>query len=156
MKHKLSFLHNFFKACGITTLRCQRDFIKLAAGFCYMMKDAKRIVVIDDDPDHLLVSQLVLERRGYDILPLNNCDDLIDRIRVFRPALIFMDHTMPGMTGIEATRLIKSEADCQDIPVIYFTIRDDIDELAAEAGADDWLIKPFNLDDLVIKTKKFL
>ena len=120
------------------------------------MNDPKRIIIVDDDPDHLLVSKLILERRGYDVLILRDCEELIDRIRLFQPGLVFMDHSMPAMTGLEATKLIKSVADCKDIPVIYFTSRDDIEELAAEAGADDWLKKPFNIEDLLIKAKKFL
>ena len=62
---------------------------------------------------------------------------------------------MPAITGIEAIKLIKSAADCKDIPVVYFTSREDIKELAAQAGADNWLSKPFMLDDLVKKTGKF-
>src|ERR1700755_507681 len=120
------------------------------------MNDPKRIIIVDDDPDHLLVSKLILERRGYDVLILQDCDELLDKIRLFQPGLIFMDHNMPAMTGLEATKLIKSVTDGRDIPVIYFTSRDDIRELAAEAGADDWLRKPFNLDDLVNKARKFL
>ena len=120
------------------------------------MNDPKRIIIVEDDPDHLLVSKLILERRGYDVLILQDCDELLDKIRLFQPGLIFMDHNMPAMTGLEATKLIKSVTDCRDIPVIYFTSRDDIRELAVEAGADDWLRKPFNLDDLVNKARKFL
>jgi CheY-like chemotaxis protein len=67
-----------------------------------------------------------------------------------------MEHNMPAMTGVEATRLIKSVEDCKDIPVIYFTSREDIKELAVLAGADDWLSKPFKLDDLVKKANFFL
>jgi CheY-like chemotaxis protein len=119
------------------------------------MNNTKRIVVIDDDVDHLEVSKLILEHRGYDVLTLDDCDELVDRIRLFRPNLIFMDHTMPTMTGAEAIRLIKSSMECKHIPVIYFTIREDVRKLAALAGADDWLAKPFNMDDMVNKTGKF-
>ena len=119
------------------------------------MNDTKRIVIVDDDEDHLLICKLVLERRGYDVLTLPDCDELIDKIRLFRPALIIMDHKMPAITGLEATRLIKADEWCKHIPVMYFSIRDDIKELAALAGADDWLSKPFKLDDLVDKAGKF-
>jgi CheY-like chemotaxis protein len=119
------------------------------------MNNTRRIIIVDDDMDHLLVSKLILERRGYEVLVLQDCEELIDRIRQFQPGLIFMDHTMPAMTGVEATRLIKSVADCKDIPVIYFTSRENIKELAAQAGADDWLSKPFMLEDLVNKARKF-
>jgi CheY-like chemotaxis protein len=120
------------------------------------MNNTARIIVVDDDADHLLVSKLILERRGYQVLALSNCEELIEKIRSFEPGLIFMDHNMPAMTGVEATRLIRSVGHCKDIPVIYFTSREDIKELAARAGADDWLSKPFSLDDLVNKTRKFL
>jgi CheY-like chemotaxis protein len=119
------------------------------------MNNSRRIIIVDDDSVHLLVSKLILERRGYEVLALKDCEDLIDRIRSFKPALIFMDHHMPAMTGIEATKLIKSAVDCRDIPVVYFSSREDIKELAAQAGADDWLSKPFMLDELVKKTAKF-
>jgi len=73
------------------------------------MNTAKRIVVIDDDVDHLEVSKLILERGGYEVLTLDDCNELVNRIQA----------------------------------------------LAALAGADDWLSKPFNLDDTVDKTRKF-
>jgi two-component system cell cycle response regulator DivK len=119
------------------------------------MNNTKRIVVIDDDVDHLEVSKLILQHGGYDVLILDDCDELVDRIRLFRPDLIIMDHTMPTMTGAEAMRLIKSNTECTHIPVIYFTNREDVRKLAALAGADDWLSKPFNLDDMVNKARKF-
>ena len=119
------------------------------------MTNTRRIIVVDDNADHLLVSKWILERRGYDVLTLIDCEELIDRIRLFRPGLIFMDHEMPVMSGLEATRLIKSDADCKAIPVVYFSAREDIQDLAAEAGADDWLSKPFTLDGLVRKAGKF-
>ena len=72
------------------------------------MSTTRRIIIVDDDVDHLLVSKLILERRGYDVLTLVDCEELVDRIKVFKPGLIFMDHNMPAMTGMEATRMIKS------------------------------------------------
>jgi len=68
------------------------------------MNNNKRIVVIDDDVDHLEVSKLILEHGGYDVLTLDDCDELVDRIRLFRPDLIIMDHTMPTMTGVNKAR----------------------------------------------------
>ena len=119
------------------------------------MNSAKRIVVIDDDVDHLEVSRLILEHGGFEVLTLDDCDELADRIRSFQPDLIIMDHAMPKMTGAEAMRLIRSDLECRDIPVIYFTNREDVRELAALAGADDWLSKPFNLNDMVNKARNY-
>ena len=60
-----------------------------------------------------------------------------------------MDHDMPGMSGMEATRLIKADEKWRHVSVIYFSSRVDIKQLADMAGADDWLSKPFRTEDLV-------
>jgi CheY-like chemotaxis protein len=152
----LKFLHVLFGELRIEYLTGNTEIYKLTVTRPLgSMNNSRRIIIVDDDSVHLLVSKLILERRGYEVLTLKDCDELIDRISSFTPALIFMDHHMPAMTGIEATKLIKSAADCKDIPVVYFTSREDIKELAAQAGADDWLRKPFMLDDLVKKTGEF-
>ena len=120
------------------------------------MDDIRRIIVIDDNPDHLLIAKLILERRGYEVLALSDCRGLIEKVQAFQPGLIFMDHHMPIMTGVEATRLLKSSDSCKHIPVIYFTSREDVRELAAQAGADHWLSKPFTIDQMMKVTKQFL
>jgi len=83
------------------------------------------------------------------VLTLNNCDDLFTNLHLFNPRLIFMDHDMPGMSGMEATRLIKADEKWRHVSVIYFSSRVDIKQLADMAGADDWLSKPFRTEDLV-------
>lgn len=113
------------------------------------MTVSKKIMVVDDNSDHLLISKLVLERRGYEVLTLKDCDDLLNEIRLFQPAVIFMDHDFPGMSGVDATRLIKDDVETRHIPVIFFSSRVDIKDLAAQAGADGCLSKPFQLEELV-------
>ncbi|HVS98393.1 MAG TPA: response regulator [Puia sp.] len=108
-----------------------------------------RVILVDDNADHRLVCKLVLERRGYEVLTLKDNDDLLAKIRSFQPGLIFMDHDVPGITGMEAIRLIKADQGSRHIPVIFFSGNADIQQLAAEAGADDWLSKPFKVDQLV-------
>lgn len=112
--------------------------------------------MVDDSVDNLWVTRLVLERQGYDVLALVNCEDLLERIKTFKPRVIFMDHLMPGVNGMEATRLIKVDPACKDIPVVYFSAQEDIRQLALDAGADDWLSKPFRVEDLRKKVEKYL
>ncbi|HVV73915.1 MAG TPA: response regulator [Verrucomicrobiae bacterium] len=119
------------------------------------MDNLKRILVVDDDLEHLWLSKLILERRGYTVIILSACTQLLQVIKDFRPGLIFMDHWMPQMTGMEATRLIKSDDYGRQIPVVYFTGGNNIAELAIEAGADDWLSKPFRLDEFRAKADKY-
>lgn len=83
-------------------------------------------------------------------------DELIEVVGTFKPDLIFMDHDMRGICGRELTRMLKSHSQYLNIPVIYFTGRSDIVELAKEAGADDYFKKPFEWDGLIKVTKKHL
>ncbi|HXD76363.1 MAG TPA: response regulator [Puia sp.] len=115
------------------------------------MVKAKRIMMIDDNPDHLLLAKRILEQNGYMVETLQDCSQLLRRVRLYRPKLIFMDHHMPVMDGIAATRLLKSNARYNRIPVVYFSSEDNISALAESAGADDWLRKPFRLEDLIQK-----
>lgn len=119
------------------------------------MKEYKRIVFVDDDLNHLLIGKLVLERRGYEVLTLNNCEDLITRILDFNADLIFMDHNMPEVSGIDATQLLKADSRTRDIHVIYFSGEKNIEKLAAEAGADGWLSKPFQIEEMVSTVKRY-
>lgn len=118
--------------------------------------DKKRILLVDDDIEHLRLSQLILERKNYEVLVLANCDRLLEKIIKFQPDLIFMDHCMPDMSGLVATRLIKHHMLCHHIPVIYLSASYSISELARKAGADDWLTKPFSVKEMEDKAAFFL
>lgn len=104
---------------------------------------------MDDDVDHLSICKLVLTNRGYNVLVLWSTNVLIEVIKDFMPDLIFMDHRMPDMSGIQATTLIKSNPLTQHIPVIYFTGMEKGEELAREAGANGYLAKPFKIEQVV-------
>lgn len=106
--HRLKFLHVLLGKLRIKYLTGNTKIYKLTvAGPFRSMHKSRRIIIVDDDSVHLSVSKLILERRGYELLTLKDCDELLARIRSFRPALIYVDHHMPAMTGIEATWLIK-------------------------------------------------
>jgi CheY-like chemotaxis protein len=71
------------------------------------------------------------------------------------PAVILMDNWIPDVGGIETTQQLKSHPKLKDIPVIYFSANWDIHQLAEIAGAETYLAKPFNLDDLLKKVNDF-
>lgn len=120
-----------------------------------MERPNNRIAIVDDDPDHLLISKMLLESNGYDVLPLTNSQKLVEQISSYQPTMIFMDHTMPFMDGISTTKLIRKDIHCKHIPVIYFTVVDNIEHLAALAGADDYLSKPFRIEEMLNKVRKY-
>lgn len=108
----------------------------------------KRIIIFDDDEDILAICSFVLEESGWEVFVFPNCKDVVERVTEINPAAIVMDNWIPETGGIIATRLLKSSEAVKNIPVIYFSANSKIEDLAAEAGADDYLAKPFELDDL--------
>lgn len=122
------------------------------------MANPKKIMVVDDDPDHLLAVNLVFQRRGYRVLPLLGCDSLemLDgEVRRFRPDLIFIDHEMPVVCGGDAVRMLKADPVHRTIPIVYFSGRENVEALARAAGADSWLRKPYELERLLQMTDRY-
>lgn len=115
-----------------------------------------RIACVDDDRDHLLISKTVLEKSGYDVLTLNDTTNLIERLIRFDPSLIFMDHNMPKVTGVQATKLLKNHPQLKNVPVIYLSNRADIEQVAAEAGADGWVPKTARTAEFLTSTRSYL
>jgi len=123
------------------------------------MENLKKILIVDDDPDHLLICNILFRRRGFNVLPLLGCNpikDLTDAIDTFKPSLIFMDHFMPGITGFDAIKMLKAHPVYRSIPVIYFSVHGDLALIAQEAGADGYFQKPFQADDLLNIVDKFV
>jgi CheY-like chemotaxis protein len=124
-----------------------------------LMAQLKRILLIDDDHDHLLICNLILRKNGYLVRSLPGCEqmeDLTEAVDTFQPDLIFMDHDMRGICGRDLVSMLKSLSKFEQIPIIYFTGRDDIILLAKEAGADDYLRKPFKPHGLIDMAGKYL
>jgi len=87
------------------------------------------------------------------------CEDMEDlraTIRTFQPDLIYMDHDMKHICGDDLTRMLKAHPEFKAIPVIYFTGRSDIEELARKAGANGYFKKPFEIAGLLETTRIYL
>lgn len=108
----------------------------------------KRILIFDDDTAILEVVTIIFEENGYDVKISETSHDIIEKVAEYKPDVILMDNWIPKIGGVEATKLLKSNEEFRHIPVIYVTANNDIVALAAEAQADDYVSKPFNLDDL--------
>lgn len=109
----------------------------------------KKVLVCDDD---LTISEVVaiilVDGNMAEVYTIPDCDNIIEKIESVNPSIIFMDNKIPTHGGVVATQTIKSHPVHKDIPVIYFTGSEDIDELAEDAGADYTLAKPFTIDQL--------
>jgi two-component system, OmpR family, KDP operon response regulator KdpE len=116
---------------------------------------AGRILVVDDDPQIRRVMRVTLTGQGYEIADSKSGEDALDALRAERFDLVLLDMNMPGMGGIECCRLIRSYS---EIAIIMLTVRDsEADKVAAlDAGADDYVTKPFNTPELLARIRAAL
>lgn len=116
----------------------------------------KRILVFDDDEELLAILEYIINDNGWELFSQLNCNKLLVKVREVKPDLIIMNNWIPDMGGVEATRLLKKEADLKKTPVIFFSANTNIEALAREAGADTYIPKPFELDDMEKILRDFL
>ena len=116
----------------------------------------KRILIFDDDTTLLELISIIFEDGGYEVDISQTSHNILEKVSEFHPDIILMDNWIPNIGGIEATRLLKSREEFKDIPVIYVTANNYIEALAESAQANDYVAKPFNLEDLEQKVAKYL
>ncbi len=116
----------------------------------------KTILVFDDDKTILDIFSVVLEASGYKVAISATSHDIIEKVKKITPDVIIMDNWIPDIGGLEATQLLKSHQEFQHIPVIYCSANNDIETLANLAGAETYLSKPFDLDELEKKVASML
>jgi len=108
----------------------------------------KRILICDDDSDILSICTYILEEQGWEVHTRTHCNNILEVIGDIQPQVILMDNWIPETGGIKATQAIKSVDEFRNIPVVYFSANNDIKSLAEQAGADTFLAKPFDIDEL--------
>lgn len=103
----------------------------------------KRLLVVDDTPENLIILYKVL-RNEYEVIGAQNGEEALRLISTNRPDLILLDIMMPEMDGLAVCRILKGDERYREIPVIFITaLTDDVDEARGfEAGAVDYLTKP--------------
>lgn len=107
-----------------------------------------RILLFDDDADILELCSIILRSRGYEVFTRASCDHVEDSVAEVAPDIIFMDGRIPDIGGVEATRQIKANSKLRGIPVVFFSANADVNYLSAQAGADAYLPKPFDISEL--------
>ena len=116
------------------------------------------ILVVDDDPAIREMIRLALVRGGYEVQEAGNALDARQTITSHPPDLILLDWMLPGQSGFEFARALQRDSGHNRIPVIMLTARDqEEDKVAAlEAGADDYVAKPFSVTELLARIKAVL
>jgi DNA-binding response OmpR family regulator len=115
-----------------------------------------KILIVDDEEMAIKMIELELKRNNYEVLTSTDGREAIEKIKSEQPDLVISDIMMPFMSGLELLELIKS--DSKKTPVILISALDEFEvvQTAVDMGADDFIIKPINMEELSIRIKRVL
>jgi two-component system cell cycle response regulator DivK len=122
------------------------------------MEDRAKILHVEDNPDNRLLVRRVLQAAGYIVLEASDAHQALDMLRLQTPDLILMDINLPEIDGYTLTRQLKASPATKDVPIIAMTayaLRGDR-ERSLEAGCDDYIEKPIDVDSLSKQIDRFL
>ncbi len=120
------------------------------------MTDATRILVVDDDPKIRTVVRRGLAYEGYRVVEAASGEEGLEKAREHLPDLVILDVMMPGIDGLEVTRRLRAAGD--EVAILMLTARDEVKDRVEglEIGADDYLVKPFNFEELLARVHALL
>ena len=118
----------------------------------------KKILIVDDEQDIVESIKFVLESYNYTCYCAYNGEDGLKLAREIMPDLIILDVMMPRINGYKISRLLKFDKKYKDIPILMVTARSQEEDklIGEETGADEYITKPFDLDDVVKVVQKYL
>jgi len=119
------------------------------------VENTKKIMIADDDPGIVDAVEIILDFEGYQVSSTVNGATILDMKTEF-PDLLLLDIWMSGFDGRDICRKLKNDDTTKSIPIIMISASRDIERSAFDAGADDFLAKPFEIDDLLGKIRKHL
>jgi class 3 adenylate cyclase/CheY-like chemotaxis protein len=122
-----------------------------------MTAESPRILVVDDTPQNIRLLDAVLSPRGYTVVPATSGEEALNAVAEAPPDLILLDIQMPGMDGYEVCRRLRDDPTRQALPIVMITAAGEQEKLKAlEAGADEFIAKPFNQAELLARVKSLL
>jgi len=117
-----------------------------------------RILIAEDEPDIRELVAFTLRFAGHEVTTTANGEEALQQASQIVPDIIIMDVRMPKMTGYDACRAMKADVVLKDIPVVFLSAKGQDSEIQAglDAGAEEYLLKPFAPDQLVERVKNIL
>ncbi len=114
---------------------------------------ADRILVVDDNPDNIDVLFQLLTRQGSQVLVADSGERALELTLAESPDLILLDVTMPGMDGFEVCRRLRADETTRNIPIIFITGREDNVTTGFSVGGDDYITKPYNHQEVLVRVQ---
>ncbi|MBM3457025.1 MAG: response regulator transcription factor [Armatimonadetes bacterium] len=116
---------------------------------------AQRILIVEDDPDTEQMLTMILRSEGYDVLAAGNGPLGLEMLRKMGPDLVILDWMLPGMDGLEVCRRSR---EFSTVPIVMLTAKSGSEDKVAglDTGADDYLAKPFELEELLARIRAHL
>lgn len=117
----------------------------------------KKILIVDDDPRNIFALKLTLKARGYAVESCTMAQDALEMLKTDPDfSVVLMDMMMPGIDGYEAIRMIRSSQEIKHVPAIAVTAQamPEDRQKCLEAGADDYVSKPIDVDLLIMAIEK--
>ena len=118
----------------------------------------KKILIVDDEQDIVESLKFVLEGCNYSCYCAYNGEDVLNLAREIMPDLIILDVMMPRINGYKISRLLKFDKKYQNIPILMITARSQEEDklIGEETGANEYITKPFDLDEVLKTVQKYL
>lgn len=115
----------------------------------------EKILVVDDEETTVQLIAILLERRGYEVIKSYRADEGLRKAYSSQPDLVLLDIMMPDMDGWEVCKRLR---EMSDVPIIFLTARGEVRDVVRglEMGADDYIIKPYDNDELVARVRAHL
>lgn len=119
---------------------------------------ANSILIVDDDLDILSILTFAFESRDFRVRKAQSAEEALQIAQKVVPDIFLLDITLPGMDGLELCRRLRAQARTRHVPVIFLTGRDQPDAVVQgfQAGGDDYVVKPFNMQELVARVENLL
>lgn len=123
-----------------------------------LQMDAKKIMIVDDEPDIVELVSYNLKKEGFDVSSASDGEEALNKIRVGNYDLVILDLMLPGVQGTEICRILRNDPATQRVPVIMLTAKgEEIDRIVGlEIGADDYITKPFSPRELAARIRAVL